>query len=105
MKTSQLQLADALAECQHLKVEHVSLQEQLEEAQAAAHVSSILNQELEEKESKITHILGESMLHFYGSEHPMMYVIQMIGCALYCKKVSVRLTNYRIKRGLKLTGK
>ena len=61
LKNSQLQLADTLAECQHLKVELKSLREQLEEAQAAAQVSAILNQELEEKESRLIDVSRESM--------------------------------------------
>ena len=65
MKASQVELADALVESQQLKEQSLSLQEQLAEAQAAAQVSSILNQELEEKESKITHILTESTVLLY----------------------------------------
>lgn len=66
LKRSQLELADALTECQHLKVQCRSQQVQLEDANAAAEVSSILNQELEEKEARMAQLSQEStyVLHF-----------------------------------------
>lgn len=63
LKKSQLELSDSHAQCQHLALELRSLQEQLEEAQAAAEVASILNQELEEKETRIRQLKEEGMYY------------------------------------------
>ena len=60
-QTSRKEVSEAHALCQQLKEEKRSLQEHLEEAQAAAEVSSILNQELEEKEEEIRQLNEKSM--------------------------------------------
>lgn len=59
LKKSQLELADAVSECQQMRVECESLQAQLEEASTAAETASILNSELEEKEAKVIQLSQE----------------------------------------------
>ena len=60
-EASRKEVSEAHTLCQQLKEEKKSLQEQLEEAHAAAEVSSILNQELEEKEEEIRQLNKKSM--------------------------------------------
>ena len=60
LKRSQTELASALQESQQLKGQLEDLRSQLVEANGAAEAAAILNQELEDKEKKITELTRES---------------------------------------------
>ena len=59
LKKSQLELADALTECQHLRLDNQRLQEHMTAAQKTVEVSSTYGQELEAKEARISQLLKE----------------------------------------------
>ena len=59
LKKSQLELADALTECQHLRLDNQRLQEHMTAAQKTVGVSSTCGQELEAKEARISQLLKE----------------------------------------------
>lgn len=60
LKRSQNELASALEETQQLKGEMEDLRAQLMEANSVAEAAAILNQELEDKEKKMTELNNES---------------------------------------------
>lgn len=63
LKKSQLELVEVQAECQQLRVEQKSLETQLNDATAAAEAAAVLNQELEEKETKLSRLSQEGIMH------------------------------------------
>ena len=63
LKRSQNELASALHESQQLKGEIEDLRAQLMEASSIAEAAAILNQELEDKEKKVTELNRESELY------------------------------------------
>ena len=71
LKRSQTELASALQESQQLRGEVEELKLQLAEANSAAETAAILNQELEDKEKKVTELTKES-------KSPRLYILSVM---------------------------